>query len=84
MSDEDELAGDPEAEAIKPFHTKQMLVGATLAGVAFGLLLAVAGYVFEQHYPHFSAPLDAGPPPTPPPDLSIPDAGAPEPAPWLE
>ena len=82
--DEDELAGDPEAEAIKPLHSKRTLVAATVAGVVFGLILAGVMWFLEQHHPRFRrAAEDAGPPGVP--ETALEDAGAePESSPWLE
>lgn len=85
MSDDDELKDDPEAQKLKPLHTKRSLVLATLAGVLFGLMLAIASYFLEQRYPRLRPTRhDAGVPAVPEVALDE-DAGSSEsPAPWLE
>ncbi len=78
----DELEDDPEARALRPTHSKRTLIGAVVAGVGFGLVLALASFVFEQHIPRFGAPRrpDAGAPTVP--DIGH-DAG-PRASPWLD
>ena len=85
MSDDDELKDDPEAQKLKPLHSKRTLVLATVAGAVFGLMLAIASFILEQHYPRFGpARNDAGVPTVPEVALDV-DAGSRDgSAPWLE
>ena len=80
--DVDELAGDPEAEALKPRYSKNVLIAAVVVGALFGLALAGASLVFDRYMPRAGAtPPDAGPPEVP--TLVEPDAGPAAEAPWL-
>ena len=81
---QDDLEGDPEAEALKPKVSKQALIAAVVVGALFALALTAAGYVFEQRLPRIGPPPppDAGPVEVP--DIVGLDAGQAGPPPWLE
>ncbi len=82
--EDDDLAGDPEAEALKPKVSQKTLIAAVIVGALLALALTGASFVFEQYMPRLgpAAPPDAGPVEVP--DIVGLDAGQPGAAPWLE